>query len=115
MIALVTGAAFLAMGLAALARPGRIMATFGVHAVTPDLRNEVRAVYGGFGVAFGALLLASAQLGALAAGVQLAAGVALLGMAAGRVAGWCVERSGRWPVLFGVIECVAGAALLRAV
>ena len=49
--AVIVGGAFIAMGVMALLRPAQVLAYFGLHNLTPDLRNEVRAVYGGFGVA----------------------------------------------------------------
>lgn len=103
--------AFIAMGLVALARPAHIMTYFGVT-TTPDLRNEVRAVYGGFGLALGGLMLWTLTYPALADGVRVTAAVSLLGMAAGRIVSWCMERSGLWPWLFGAFEIAAGAALL---
>jgi hypothetical protein len=109
----VVAVGFMAMGLVALLRPAQIMAYFGVAQLTADSRNEIRAVYGGFGVALGGLLALSAG-SAVAEGVQLAAAVSLLGMAAGRVVAWCGERSGCWPWIFGGIEIAGGrGALLR--
>lgn len=100
------------MGAGALLRPGVVLTVFGATADTAALRNEVRAVYGGFGLAMAALLLAGDALGAFAPGVRLTAGVALLGMAAGRVIGLCTEWPGRWPLAFGIVEVAFGAALL---
>ena len=54
----VTALFFLVMGIAALVAPARILAPFGVTVATADGRSEVRAVYGGFGVVTGVLLLA---------------------------------------------------------
>lgn len=111
-VLVVVAAGFVAMGLAACAQPARVPALFGVHELTAEFRNEVRAVYGGFGIAIGVLLLAVADNAALAPGVRLAVAVSLLGMVAGRVLAWCVERSGPWPRVFAAIELLAGAALL---
>ena len=87
---------FLLMGMVAVARPRRIFEPFGGVAATPAMRNEIRAVYGGFGVAVG---------------VKLSVTVALFGMAGGRVVGFLIERCGGWPWLFGLIELVAGLVL----
>lgn len=112
-VVVVAALGFIAMGVSALARPAGIARHFGLTTTTADLRNEIRAVYGGFGVAFGGLLIASLVLPpAYAPGIRLAAAVALLGMAGGRLWGFACERSGRWPWVFGVIEVVVGAALL---
>lgn len=107
----VVGLVLAAMGLAALWRPALVWRPFGGTPATADLRNEVRAVYGGFGLAVGSLLTASAGWPALAAGVRLALAVALLGMAGGRLVGFAVERAGAWPWCFAVLEAAAGAAL----
>ena len=50
-LTLIVAAGFAAMGLLALARPADVLAQFGVSVETPEGRNEVRAVYGGFGLA----------------------------------------------------------------
>lgn len=103
--------AFLGMGLVALLRPRRIGDYFGVHFDSVDGRNEVRAVYGGFGLAIAGLLVAAERLPTLREGVLVTVAVALAGMALGRVLGALVERPGRWPLVFGGLE-VAGAAAL---
>ena len=59
---------FVLMGLMGLATPERIQAPFGTAVQTVDGRNEVRAVYGGFGIAIGALLFAVSGMPALRAG-----------------------------------------------
>ena len=38
------------MGVGATAKPAFVMAQFGILDLTPAGRNEVRAVYGGFGI-----------------------------------------------------------------
>lgn len=47
--------AFAAMGAGAIAFPGLVLGQFGIDALTREARNEVRAVYGGFGLAVSAL------------------------------------------------------------
>jgi hypothetical protein len=114
-VVLLVAAGFAAMGLGALARPRAVLAQFGVAVDTPDGRNEVRAVYGGFGVAVAALL-AVAALGdpATGEGIIVATGVALAGMAAGRLVGAALERpAGAFPVwVYFAAEVVMAAALL---
>jgi len=82
---------FLGMGLVGLAAPERIGATFGTPALSGEGRNEVRAVYGGFGVAIGALLLAAPT-----PGVLLCVAVALAGMAGGRLVAAVLEPPRRF-------------------
>lgn len=108
---------FAAMGLLALARPRDVLAQFGVSVDTVEGRNEVRAVYGGFGLAI-AGLLAVAALGdpSTAEGIVVATAFALLGMAGGRLLGVVRERpAGLHPVwTYFAIELVSAAALLVA-
>jgi hypothetical protein len=82
---------FLGMGLVALAMPERISAIFG-QTLTADGRNEVRAVYGGFGVAIAAVLMIAASRPGLRVGVFTAVACALAGMAGGRLVSAAVER-----------------------
>jgi hypothetical protein len=108
---------FAGMGAAALVRPAIIWTPFGVEPTTPAARNEVRAVYGGFGIAVAILLVVADQSAAgFRDGVVVAVAVALAGMAAGRVVGFAVEpRSvGRFTLLFGAIEVLLAYALLEA-
>ena len=108
----VTAFGLAGMGTVALVNPNYVFHYFGIKAATPEIRNEIRAVYGGFGVALATLLLISAAWPDHAPGIRLTVAVALLGMAAGRMFGFCVECSGRWPWLFGLVELVLGGALL---
>lgn len=105
------------MGLAALIKPAVIWAPFGVEPTTPASRSEVRAVYGGFGLAIaGILWFAGGAADGVREGVLLTVAVSLFGMAAGRVVSALFEprtllgASG----LFLVIEAVAGEVLLLA-
>lgn len=106
---------FAGMGLVALLRPERVLAFFGTHAQTRDGRNEVRAVYGGFGLAVAALLGASFQLPELRSGTLITVAVALLGMAAGRLIAAALDGPpGFFPWLFLGVEIALAAALLAA-
>jgi hypothetical protein len=92
---------------------------FGAGAETADARTEIRAVYGGFGIAMAALLFTTALGNGFDRhrdGVALTVGVALAGMALGRAIGAARERPrGLYPtVVFLVIEVAAAAALLIA-
>lgn len=104
---------FILMGLVALAAPQRVTAIFGMPQLTPEGRNEVRAVYGGFGIAIGAVLTASLYDGALRPGVPIAVAAALLGMAGGRVVSALFERPRRfYPAwFFCLAETVMGLIL----
>lgn len=112
----VVAAVFAAMGVYALIAPAGVLGTFGVALEAPDGRNEVRAVYGGFGLAVAAVLVfAAASPAPASAGVLLAVGVALAGMAVGRLVGIVVERPGSfYPVWFWLGAEIAMAAVLLA-
>ena len=108
-------AGFAAMGLYALAAPAAVLAPSGVSVQTPDGRSEVRAVYGGFGLAVAALLgVAAAGSGGVREGILVTVGFALAGMAAGRLASRLADSpASLYPIwTFFAIEVVAAAVLL---
>jgi hypothetical protein len=108
---------FAAMGVYALATPTAVLAQFGVPVPTADGRAEVRAVYGGFGLAVAGLLgVAAANGGDAREGILLAVGVALGGMAFGRLVARAFERPlGFFPVwLYFWVEVVGAAVLIAA-
>ena len=112
---LIVALAFLGMGLAALVRPRQIGHYFDVRFDSVDGRNEVRAVYGGFGLGMAAVLLLALRWPALRAGILLTVSLALAGMALGRVIGTLAEGlPGRWPIFFGLLEAVGAATLWLA-
>ena len=107
---------FFGMGVYALALPARVLSFFGVDVTTVDGRNEVRAVYGGFGVAIGVLLFAAGGMPALRSGVFVSVAIGLLGMAAGRVAAAVLDGPpGFFPALFGAVEIAMAVVLLAGV
>ncbi|RBM22709.1 DUF4345 domain-containing protein [Prauserella sp. PE36] len=108
------GVFFFGMGVYALAAPAALVRPFGLTATAPESRSEVRAVYGGFGLAIATLLgLSAAGLGGLRPGAVLAVAAALAGMALGRVVSRVVDApTAFYPVWFYcVVETVAAAAL----
>lgn len=109
---------FLAMGIYGLTAPAALVAAFGIALRSADGRAEVRAVYGGFGVAIaGVLALAAFDFGGLRQGMLIAVAAALLGMAGGRLVSRAVEgRQGFYPIwLYFWIELAGAAALLAVV
>ena len=113
----VIGLFFLVMGLYGLAAPAALAGPFHLSVQTPESRSEVRAVYGGFGIAMGAVLGAAAlDLGDLRTGAVVTVGLALLGMAAGRLVSRLLDTSFRfYPIWFYFgVELVAGGVLLLA-
>lgn len=116
-IAICAAVFFLGMGLYGLVAPAALVRPFGINAGSVEARTEVRAVYGGFGVAVGGLLLwAVTAPGPVRQGVLAAVGVALLGMAAGRLTARAVERpKAFYPSWFYFwVEAAGGALLLAA-
>ncbi|WP_030236802.1 DUF4345 domain-containing protein [Streptomyces sp. NRRL S-455] len=106
---------FLGMGLFGLVAPRALIRPFGIELSVPEARAEVRAVYGGFGVAVGALLAWTAVDGSgdLRSGVLLTVAVSLAGMAFGRLVARGVERpSAFYPSWFYFWVEVAGAVVL---
>lgn len=110
-VVLLIAALFLGMGLMSLVKPAFVGTFFDVRYESVDGRNEVRAVYGGFGIAMGFVLWLGIGDAELQRGVFLTVALALAGMAAGRLVSALVERPGFWPWFFCVTE-VTGAVLL---
>ncbi|WP_433710001.1 DUF4345 domain-containing protein [Nocardia sp. CA-084685] len=113
----VVGVFFLAMGGYALAAPAALIRPFGIRLEQPEARYEIRAVYGGFGLAMAAMLaVAATHDGALRTGIMITIGVALGGMAFGRIVSAVLDdRITFYPNWFYcVVETVAAAALVSA-
>ena len=105
---------FLGMGVYALAAPAALIRPFGIALETPVSRSEVRAVYGGFGLAIAAVLTYAAFRGGdVQKGILITVGAALVGMALGRVVSAVVDdRTSFYPNWFYcIVEAVAAAAL----
>ena len=92
MLVVLVAVFFGGMGLLGLGAPERVSDTFDIPKLPPAGRNEVRAVYGGFGLAMAGMIFAATREPALARGIYLAIAAALAGMAAGRVMSAAIER-----------------------
>lgn len=116
-ILIAVGILFAGMGVFALVAPARLTEPFAIPVTTASGRSEVRAVYGGFGLAVaGALGWAALDAGDLRRGVVIAIAIALAGMAAGRVISRLVDsRVAFYPIWFYFWVEVAGAVALLAV
>lgn len=102
---------FLGMGMYAFFAPGAILRPFGFTVQTPQTRSEVRAVYGGFGVAIASALVAALASADLRPGALMTVGAALAGMAGGRVISRLVDASTPfYPVWFYFLVETAGAS-----
>ncbi len=110
----VIGVFFAGMGCYALASPTAIIRPFGITLGGAAARSEVRAVYGGFGLAIaGVLGYAAVADGDVRMGISIAVGAALAGMAFGRLVSAVLdERTAFYPNWFYcLVEAVAAAAL----
>ncbi|MFF5213520.1 DUF4345 family protein [Streptosporangium sp. NPDC000396] len=106
---------FLGMGVYGLVAPAALIRPFRIVADSAEARTEIRAVYGGFGVAVAGLLAAAAtDAGGIRRGAVISVAVALLGMALGRLVARVVERpSAFYPSwLYFWVEIAGGGALL---
>lgn len=111
-----TGVFFAGMGVFALARPAALIRPFGITLPVPESRAEVRAVYGGFGLAIAGMLALAASGAGLRDGILITVAAALGGMAFGRLVSGAVDRPRafypNWFYFF--VEIIAAAALLWA-
>ena len=109
----VIGVFFAGMGVYALAAPAALIRPFGITLEQATSRSEVRAVYGGFGLAIAGVLAYAAIEPDVRAGVLLTVGAALAGMAFGRVVSAVVDASTafypNW--FYCLVEIIAAAAL----
>jgi hypothetical protein len=102
---------FALMGAVTLVRPAAAWKPFGIAPTTAAARNEVRAVYGGFGLAVaGLILLTDQSQQGFRNGVLVAVAVLCAGMAGGRIIGFVIEpRAARaFPLVFLLVEVVLG-------
>ena len=113
MSVVVLALAFALMGVGALAKPTLVTRQFGMRALEAAARSEIRAVYGGFGLAMAAMLIAALRSHTLRDGICLTVGVALAGMAMGRLVSWGIDRAiARAPLMYLLIETLGAAALI---
>jgi len=111
---LVAAAGFTAMGTGALFAPLIITRQFDIGTLTVAGRNEIRAVYGGFGLAMAAMLTVALWCPSLRTGICLTTAAALAGMAAGRIASAIADsRIPGYPLFYLVLETVVAAMLFH--
>lgn len=106
---------FLGMGLYALAAPAALARPFRIVVNAPESRSEIRAVYGGFGVAIAAVLTAAAFNAGIRTGIVITVAAALTGMALGRLISRLADRATAfYPIWFYFWVEAGTAALLFA-
>jgi hypothetical protein len=116
----VIGVFFAGMGCYALAAPTAIIRPFGITLGGAAARSEIRAVYGGFGVAIAAVLgYAAVASGDIRSGIAVTVGVALAGMAFGRLVSAMLDgrhnRTAFYPNWFYFLVEALAASLLFTV
>jgi hypothetical protein len=75
---------FAAMGVTLLIWPEAVARVTNQEPTTPEARSEIRAVYGGFGIAVALALFVAMVYSDFRGGIMFTVGLALIGMAAGR-------------------------------
>lgn len=111
-MAIIVAILFACMGVIAIAMPAMLGTWVGHDQLSRDGANEFRAVYGGFGLAMAGVLFGTHGT-PLASGVQLTVGLALAGMAGGRLIAALLDGppSGRmW--LYAIFEVGVGLPLI---
>ncbi|MCA8889397.1 MAG: DUF4345 family protein [Parvularculaceae bacterium] len=107
---------FAVMGLVALVRPDRVTSQFGIAPLNEDGRSEVRAVYGGYGLAMALALALAVVHPPLRPGIALTVALALCGMAGGRIVSALADRRmGRAPAFYFGLEILVAILLFTAV
>src|SRR5215470_2405213 len=116
-VVVVVAVFFLGMGAYALAAPTALIKPFGINLDSPVSRSEVRAVYGGFGLAVAAVLVYALYRGGdVGKGIVITVGVALAGMALGRIVSAVLDaRTSFYPNWFYCLVETVGAGALFAV
>lgn len=105
---------FLGMGGYALIAPAALAKPFRIVVDAPESRSEIRAVYGGFGLAIAAVLAAAAfDAGGIRTGAVITVAAALAGMALGRLLSRLADKATAfYPIwLYFWVEAIAAALL----
>lgn len=115
-VIVLTAVFFLGMGVFALARPAVLIRPFGITLPIPESRAEVRAVYGGFGLAIAGMLALAASGHPAREGILITVAAALAGMAFGRLVSGVIDRpKAFYPNWFYfLVEVIGAGALLWA-
>lgn len=114
----VVGVFFAGMGIYAFVAPGSILTPAGFTVDNATARSEVRAVYGGFGLAIAGVLAYAAVAASdpVRTGIVITVAAALGGMAFGRiVSGLLGDRPAFYPNWFYCLVEAAGAGALAAI
>ncbi|NVN52503.1 DUF4345 domain-containing protein [Mycolicibacterium hippocampi] len=114
-VIVITAVFFAGMGIYGLVVPDRLVAPFDITLGSAAARSEVRAVYGGFGLAIAAVLTLAVARPELRSGILVTVAAALAGMAFGRLVSAADGRARFYPSWFYfVVESGVAAALFIA-
>ncbi len=102
---------FLGMGCLGLFLPQFISSLFDVKLDSVNGRNEVRAVYGGFGIALTLAIFFAIKQPHLRRGISFCLSLSMFGMAFGRLVSSCIEQPGAICWVFVVVECLLATAI----
>ena len=112
-VLIIASIAFALMGMSAFLKPLFITRQFDINELTIAGRNEIRAVYGGFGLFMSLSLIFSLIVPELRIGVALTTSFALGGMAFGRIISAINDKSiGKWPLFYGILELSSAYLIL---
>ncbi|MGW0506130.1 DUF4345 family protein [Micromonospora sp. NPDC003241] len=116
-VIILVGTFFLGMGVYALAAPAALARPFRIVIESAESRSEIRAVYGGFGLATAAVLAAAAlDIGDIRTGAVITVAAALAGMALGRLISRIADKATAfYPIWWYFWIETIGAALLFSV
>jgi len=107
---------FSVMGVGSFLRPKAVTEQFDIPTLSTAGRNEVRAVYGGFGILMAYALSMALFRPALRGGICFTVSAALAGMALGRIASWIADKKiDKWPRFYLIIEIACAALIATAV
>lgn len=112
-VIIIVGVFFLGMGVFALVAPAALVRPFRLVADAKQSRSEVRAVYGGFGIAIAAVLgVAASDPGGIRSGVVITVAAALAGMAVGRLVSRVIDGATPFYPIWFYFWVESGAAAL---
>ena len=107
---------FAVMGVGSFLRPAIVTAQFDIPTLSIAGRNEVRAVYGGFGILMACALLVALFSPSLRSGICFTISAALGGMAIGRVGSWVADKKiDKWPRFYLLLEIVCATLIATAI
>lgn len=107
---------FAIMGVGSFIRPEVVTAQFDIPTLSSSGRNEVRAVYGGFGMLMSFTLWVAMFNPSLRSGICFTIAAALSGMAIGRIGSWILDgKIDKWPAFYLIVEIVCAALIATAI